>query len=73
METPDSSKVPSLTRQDVQQSLACYGDLLKVSTKYYRKFLELAQTASEFAQVLENMGKCKGTEQSGASFLPRFV
>lgn len=55
-----------LTRQDIQSSISCYNDLLKVSGKYYRKMLELSQAESEFAAALDAMGNSKASGQSGS-------
>ena len=64
-----SETVSLLSRQDVQNTLSAYSELLKASTKYYRKVLELSQAANEFANMLEVVGKCKGAEQSGIFYL----
>ena len=63
--TQSTSESASISRQDVVQSLNLYTELMKSSGKYYRKILEVSQAGSEFAAMLEAMGKSKGAEQSG--------
>jgi hypothetical protein len=54
-----------ISRQDVQNGVAVYEEMLKTAGKYYRKLQEMSQAAHEFAVALDGVSKCKGAEQSG--------